>query len=97
MGVDTDQGCILQYSINAQGALTPGSPASLSVTYDPIALASTGSNLYALTLNSIGPMPATPGGNIYHFVEGSGGALSMAGTTALTTNYPIAMTAVSGN
>ena len=97
MGVDTDQGSVLQYSIDSQNVLLPGSPPSLSVTYSPVTLASAGSHLYALTLNSIGPVPTTPGGNIDHFVVGSSGALSMAGSAVLTENYPVAMTVVIGD
>ena len=95
MGVDTNQGVVLHYSVNAQGALMPGSPASVSVSSGAVALGSYGSNLYALSANAIGQVSGAPtGGNIDHLVIGADGTLSNAGTTVINGNFPIAMTVV---
>ncbi|HEY0799301.1 MAG TPA: beta-propeller fold lactonase family protein [Steroidobacteraceae bacterium] len=98
MGVDTNQGTVIQYSINSQGVLAPGSPPSVPVTSGAVALASIGPHLYALSSHAIGQASGSPsGGNIDHFIVGSSGALNMAGTTALLGSFPVAMTVVSGH
>jgi 6-phosphogluconolactonase (cycloisomerase 2 family) len=95
MGVDTNQGVVLLYSINAQGAIMPGSPASVPVTSGAVAFGSYGSNLYALSSNAIGQISGAPtGGNIDHLAIGANGTMSNAGTTAISENFPIAMTVV---
>jgi 6-phosphogluconolactonase (cycloisomerase 2 family) len=95
MGVDTNQGSVLQYSINAQGALVQGSPPSLPVTSGAVALSSFGSHLYALSSNAIGQASGPPpGGNIDNFTIGSSGTVSNVGTSVLTAGFPVAMTVV---
>jgi 6-phosphogluconolactonase (cycloisomerase 2 family) len=95
MGVDTNVGILLQYSVNTQGSLAPKSPASLTVDSGAVALVSHGLNLYALSSNAIGFASGAPtGGHVNHYSVNADGSLGALGSTAVPGNYPTGMTAV---
>lgn len=95
MGVDTNNGAVYQYAIADTGALVPDTPASLGVASGAVALGTDGHNLYALSANAIGFASGSPsGGYIDHYVIGSGGQLSAAGTVSVLGSVPTSMTLV---
>src|SRR5262249_40938568 len=95
MGVDTNQGAVYQYAIDGTGALKALTPNSLSIATGAVAATTDGRNLYALSANAVGHAPGpSAGGNIDHFVIGSSGQLSAAGTTSIAQGRPTAIALV---
>jgi DNA-binding beta-propeller fold protein YncE len=95
MGVDTNTSGLHQYAISSAGALTPESPASLQVTSGPLGERSSGSNLYVLSNNHLAQVSGGPsGGHVDHYTIGSSGLLTLAGTTTVTADSPVAMALV---
>ena len=96
MGVDTNAGTVLQYSIDNTGALGADTPSSLGISAGAVAEATYGPNLYALSSNALGFASGgpRPGGHVDHNVIGAGGLLTLGGTATVTDGYPTALALV---
>ena len=95
MGVDTNAGVLYQFTINGAGALVAATPASLAVSSGAVAAATYGVSVHVLSSNAVGFASGMPtGGHIDHYVIGSGGLLTAAGSTPVATGDPSAIALV---
>jgi hypothetical protein len=98
MGVDTNVGTVLQYTVSGTGALAPATPPSLNVSSGAVTQSVLATNLYVLSANFLGFASGSPtGGHIDQYSIGPGGLLSAAGTIAIASGYPTAMTLVTAH
>jgi 6-phosphogluconolactonase (cycloisomerase 2 family) len=98
MGVDTNDGAILGYSIDSNGKLIPDSPASVGVPSGAVAQTTYGPNLYALSSNSIGAASfQQPGGHIDRYAIGAGGQLSALEAVTVAAGTPTGIAVVTAH
>jgi 6-phosphogluconolactonase (cycloisomerase 2 family) len=96
MGVDTNSGAVYQYTITATGMLVAGTPNSLAVSSGSVAVATYGSNVYALSADAVAFVPSGPdgAGHVDHYTIGPDGLLTAVSSTTITSARPTAMTLV---